>query len=176
MSRRWTDVHSSLSPCTVDWLVGVCGVGVVVLACVGVGGVVLACVGVGGWCLHVLVWGVVLACVVPPLLCILSLSHLHLLPTYLHLHTPYPRRVGGIIRAEVSGRYRRDPRQLDEDEEAWFDTDEGGSSSPPDYRQVSKHTNHTYVAGTNSPRPPVGLHRTNSMPPDSKLYSISTVS
>lgn len=82
--------------------------------------------------------------------------------------------VGGIIRAEVSGRYRRDPRQLDEDEEAWFDTDEGGSSSPPDYRQVSKHTNHTYVAGTNSPRPPVGLHRTNSMPPDSKLYSIST--
>eukprot|EP00731_Ephydatia_muelleri_P027779 Em0019g652a len=84
---------------------------------------------------------------------------------------------GGLIRAEVTGRYRRDPRQLDEDEEAWFDTDEGGSS-PPDYRHgasaLPKHGNHTYVAGTNSPRPPVGLHRTNSMPPENKLLSIST--
>lgn len=83
---------------------------------------------------------------------------------------------GGFVRAEVTGRYRRDPRQLDEDEEAWFDTDED-VSSPPDPRRgvpvAPKHSNHSYVAGTNSPRLPAGLHRANSVP-ENKLLSISS--
>ena len=133
-------------------------------------------------CIGVMCAGVMSAFRITTLCPASSAVYLISLPIPPHIPPPHhmPFRVGGgLIRAEVTGRYRRDPRQLDEDEEAWFDTDEGGSS-PPDYRRgasaLPKHGNHTYVAGTNSPRPPVGLHRTNSMPPENKLLSISTVS
>ena len=48
-------------------------------------------------------------------------------------HTSCPCSKIGILHADVdtSSRFRRDPRQLDEDEEAWFDDEEEETSGVP---------------------------------------------
>ena len=65
--------------------------------------------------------------------------HIHtdvLLYTFTHTHTHTHGTCNskiGILHADIdtSSRFRRDPRQLDEDEEAWFDDEEEETSGFP---------------------------------------------
>ncbi len=77
-----------------------------------------------------------------------SLSHIH---TYTHTLVYTCNSKIGILHADIdtSSRFRRDPRQLDEDEEAWFDDEEEETSGfPPPPISISEF--HKKLMGTTS--------------------------